>query len=218
LHTATFTGWASASLIAARLAALLAAGQPLAAQAVRAPIFAIEPGVVTLNAVSSTLNTGASTGLNLRFVAEFPTRIPWLTARVGTSFAPLGLSNGMREFNEPAFFYGPVIMLLPRDRTANWIELTLPLLGTYRLDESGEAERLYVHDVAIQGGFTIPIGDQLLRDMGGTWRRASLYGLIEQNLTPGRNFTTQRVDRFSPMFYYGVSIPLGRTSEPRDEP
>ena len=214
LHTATFTGWASASLIAA----LLAADQPLAAQAVRAPTFAIEPGVITMNAVSSTLNTGSSTGLNLRFVAQFPTRIPWLTVQVGTSFAPLGLSNGMREFNGPAFFYGPVIMLLPRDRTANWIELTLPVLGTYRLDETGEAERLYVHDVAIQGGFTVPIGDQLLRDMGGIWQRASLYGLVEQNLTPGRNFATQRVDRFNPMFYYGVSIPLGRTSQPRDEP
>ena len=214
MHTATFTGWASASLIAA----LLTADQPLAAQAVRAPTFAIEPGVITMNAVSSPLNTGSSTGLNLRFVAQFPTRIPWLTVQVGTSFAPLGLSNGMREFNEPAFFYGPVIMLLPRDRTANWIELTLPVLGTYRLDESGEAERLYVHEVAIQGGFTVPIGDQLLRDMGGIWQRASLYGLIEQNLTPSQNFATQRVDRFNPMFYYGVSIPLGRTSQPHDEP
>lgn len=191
------------------VAALIACSQSLAGQVVREPVFTFEPGVMTINSVSAPLPIGTSTGLNLRFAARFPTRIPWLTLEVGTSFAPLGLSNGLREFNEPSFFYGPVIMLLPRDRTANWIELTLPVLGAYRLDESGEAERLYVHDLVVQGAVTTPVGELLLRDMGRFWQRLSLYGVIEQNLTPARNFTTQRVDRFSPTFLYGVSIPIG---------
>ena len=181
-------------------------------------MFVFEPGVVTINAISAPLPTGSSTGLNLRFLALFPTSIPWLTVEVGTSFAPLGLSNGLRAFNEPSFFYGPVTMLLPRDRTANWIELTLPILGTYRLDENGEADRLYIHDLLVQSGITVPVGEKLMRDMGTFWSRLTLYGIIEQNLTPARNPSTQKVDRFNPAFFYGVSIPVGRPAQPRSEP
>jgi hypothetical protein len=198
-------------------ASLVATPRPLGSQIVRGPTFVFEPGVVTINSVSAPLPTGSSTGLNLRFLATFPTNIPWLTVQVGTSFAPLGLSNGLREFNEPSFFYGPVVMLLPRDRTANWVELTLPVLGTYRLDENGEADRLYVHDLAVQGGMIVPIGEKMMRDMGGFWEQLTLYGIVEQNLTPARNFSTRRIDRFNPMFFYGVSIPIGRTAGARGE-
>lgn len=198
-------------------ASLVAMPRPLRSQVVRAPTFVFEPGVVTINSISAPLPTGSSTGLNLRFLATFPTDIPWLTVQVGTSFAPLGLSNGLREFNEPSFFYGPVVMLLPRDRAANWVELTLPVLGTYRLDENGEADRLYVHDLAVQGGMIVPIGEKTMRDMGGFWEQLTLYGIVEQNLTPARNFSTRRVDRFNPVFFYGVSIPIGRSAGARGE-
>ena len=190
------------------LVTVLISAASLNAQIVHAPVFMFEPGVVTVNAISAPLPTGSSTGLNLRFLANFSTRIPWLTVEVGTSFAPLGLSNGQREFNEPTFFYGPIIMLLPRDRTKNWLELSLPILGTYRLDETGESDRLYVTDLLLQGTAVVPIGEHLLADMGAFWSRLTLYGIVEQNLTPSRNFTTQRVDRFNPTFLYGVSIPL----------
>ena len=179
---------------------------PLHGQALRGPTFVFEPGAVTVNSVSAPLPTGSSTGLNLRFLASFPTTIPWLTIEVGTSFAPLGLSNGQRELNEPTFFYGPNVMLLPRDRTRNWLELTLPVLGSYRLDENGEADRLYVNALVVQGVALVPIGQQLMSDMGRFWSRLTLYGIVEQNLTPSRNFTTRKVDRFSPTFLYGVSI------------
>jgi hypothetical protein len=184
---------------------------------IRPPAFVVEPGIITVNSVSAPLPTGSSTGLNLRFLAIAQTAIPWLTVEVGTSFAPFGLSNGLRAFNDPTFFYGPVVMLLPRDRTANWLELTLPVLGAYRLDENGEAERLYVNDLMIQGVAHVPIGRHLMKDMGPFWSRLTLYGTIEQNLTPSRNAATQRMDRFSPAFLYGVSIPIRGTSEPQRE-
>lgn len=197
---------------AALLAAFLSV-QPLSAQVVRAPVFMFEPGVITVNAVSAPLPTGSSTGLNLRFLANFVTRIPWLTIEVGTSFAPLGLSNGQHELNEPTFFYGPIVMVLPRDRTRNWLELSLPVLGAYRLDENGESDRLYVNDLVVQGAALVPVGQHLMADMGPFWSRLTLYGIIEQNLTPSRNFTTRRVDRFNPTFLYGVSIPLRGNSQ-----
>jgi hypothetical protein len=204
-----YTAWLPVSLAAMTVVAT----GPLSGQVLGTPTFVFEPGVMTINSTSAPLPTGASTGLNLRFLVQFPTRIPWLTMQVGTSFAPLGLSNGLRAFNEPSFFYGPVIMLLPRDRTREWIEVTLPVLGTYRLDENGDADRLYVHDLAVQSVVTVPLGQQLMRDMGGFWQRLTIYGIVEQNLTPARNFSTRRIDRFNPTFYYGVSIPIGRTAE-----
>lgn len=178
----------------------------LQGQASTGPTFLFEPGAITINSISAPLPNGASTGINLRLLASFPTSIPWLTVEVGTSIAPLGLSNGQRDRNEPTFFYGPNIMLLPRDRTRNWLELTLPILGSYRLDESDEANRLYVNALVVQGVALVPVGQQLMSDMGRFWSRLTLYGVVEQNLTPSRNFTTQKRDRFSPTFLYGVSI------------
>ena len=192
--------------------------RPVEAQTLRSPSFVLEPGIITLNSLSAPLPTGSSTGVNLRFLAVVPTSIPWLTLEVGTSFAPFGLSNGLRAFNNPTFFYGPVVMLLPRDRTANWIELSMPILGAYRLDETGEADRLYVNDLMMQGVVNIPIGQHLMKDMGPFWSRLILYGTVEQNLTPSRNVSTQRVDRFSPTFLYGVSIPIRGSAEPHREP
>lgn len=187
-------------------------------QALHAPRFVFEPGVITLNSVSAPLAIGSSTGLNLRFVAVLPTAIPWLSVQLGTSFAPFGLSNGLRAFNEPTFFYGPVTLLLPRDRTANWLDVTLPVLGAYRLDETGEEDRLYVNDLIIQGVATVPVGEKLMADMGSFWSRIALYAIVEQNLTPARDVNTQRVDRFNPTFQYGVSIPIGRQMTAPREP
>jgi hypothetical protein len=208
----------SAFIAVGLLLSLIASARPIACQALRAPTFVFEPGVVTINAVSAPLPTGASTGLNLRFLAVVPTSIPWLSIELGTSFAPLGLSNGLSAFNEPTFFYGPVVMLLPKDRTANWLELTLPVLGAYRLDENGEADRLYVNDLMIQGAGTVPIGQKLMRDMGSFWSRLTLYGVVEQNLTPARNFNTRKIDRFNPTFLYGVSIAIHGAKESAQAP
>ena len=188
------------------------------AQAIRAPTFSMDPGVITINSISAPVPNGSATGVNLRFLVNLQTAIPWLTLEVGTSFAPFGLSNGLRSFNEPTFFYGPVVMVLPRDRTANWIELSMPVLGAYRLDENGEADRLYVHDLFVQGAATVPLGSKLMADMGSFWSHIAVYGIIEQNLTPARNFTTRKLDRFNPTFLYGISIPVRGTSSRTREP
>lgn len=204
----------SPRLASALLAVLLPALRATEAQVLRQPAFFFEPGVVTVNAVSAPVPTGSSTGLNLRFLVLVPTAIPWLSAELGASVAPLGLSNGQGAFNEPTLFYGASIMLLPRDRTENWLELTMPVLVAYRLDENGDAKRLYVNDLVVQGGATMPIGQKLMADMGPFWSRLTLYGVMEQNLTPAPNFITRKVDRFNPTFLYGISIPILGRSRP----
>jgi hypothetical protein len=197
---------------------LLLRASALVAQTSRETTLWFEPGVMTVNSMSAPLPTGSSTGLNLRFLARIPTAIPWLSVEVGTSFAPLGLSNGQREFNEPTFFYGPTVMLLPRDRTSNWIELSLPVLGAYRLDETGQADRVYVNDLVVQGTALLPIGQKLMGDMGPFWSRLTVYGILEQNLTPARNEATRKVDRLNPTFLYGISIPIRTSRDPDHAP
>jgi len=192
---------------------VVALASPSEGQALRPPTFVLEPGIITTNSVSAPLPTGSSTGLNLRFLALVPTSIPWLTLEVGTSFAPFGLSNGLRAFNDPTFVYGPIVMLLPRDRTRNWLELTMPVLGAYRLDVNGDADRIYVNDLVIQTSAHVPVGQHLLKDMGPFWSRLTLYATAEQNLTPSRNASTEKYDRFNPTFLYGVSIPIRGGSE-----
>lgn len=194
--------------------AVTLAGRTVHGQRLRAPTFRFEPGIITVNAVSAPLPSGSSTGLNLRFVTEVLTGWSRLSLLVGTSFAPLGLSNGLRESNDPVFFYGLDTRVLPRDRTEGWIELSIPLLGTYHLDETGDSERLYVNDLVIQGEVVVPVGEKLLADMGRVWSRLTAYLIAEQNLTPGRILGTNEIDRFRPAFFYGASIPIGRSPEP----
>jgi len=61
---------------------VVGSARALAAQVIREPVLLFEPGVVTINAASAPLPTGSSTGLNLRFLAVFPTSIPWLSADI----------------------------------------------------------------------------------------------------------------------------------------
>lgn len=209
---------AAARAATTTFATIVATASTARGQFLKPPTFVVEPGIITVNAVSAPVPTGSSTGLNLRFLTVIPTSILWLSVEIGTSFAPLGLSNGQRALNEPAFFYGPIVMLLPRDRTANWVELSLPILGAYRLDETGEEDRLYVNDLVAQGVVTVPLGQQMMADMGRFWSRLTLYAIVEQNLTPSRNFTTRKIDRLNPTFLYGVSIALGKPAEDRGAP
>lgn len=65
-----------------------------------------------------------------------------------------------------------------------------------------------MNDLVRQGVVVVPIGLQLMGDMDAFWSRLTIYGIIEQSLTPSRNATTAKVDRFNPVFLYGVSIPL----------
>lgn len=199
------------------LGGCLALASPVQAQWLKAPVFRFEPGIITVNAVSAPLPSGSSTGLNLRFVTQVPTAVQWLSLLVGTSLAPLGLSNGLRASNDPTFFYGLQARVLPRRRTAGWLEFSVPVLGAYHLDETGDSERLYLNDLMLQGAVTAPIGNKLLADMGRVWSRLTVYLIAEQNLTPGRILGTNEIDRFRPTFFYGASIPVGRSLESAEE-
>jgi len=100
----------------------------------------------------------------------------------------------------------PVLLFEPGVVTINAASAPLPTGSSTGLN--GESDRLYVNDLVIQGAALFPIGQKWMADMGSLWSRLTIYGILEQNLTPSRNATTQKVDRLNPTFLYGVSIPI----------
>jgi len=100
----------------------------------------------------------------------------------------------------------PVLLFEPGVVTINAASAPLPTGSSTGLN--GESDRLYVNDLVIQGAALFPIGQKWMADLRSLWSRLTIYGIREQNLTPSRNATTQKVDRLNPTFLYGVSIPI----------
>jgi hypothetical protein len=184
------------------------------AQLLRPPEFSFEPGVITVNAVSPPNKLGSSTGLNLRFVATIPTQWSRVSVLIGTAIPPLGLSNGRDQENSPSFFYGITVPIITAERTNGWLDLNVPVLGLYELDNTGLSKRFYVNDFGIETTLKVNIGRKLMGDLGGFWSRFTAYLVVQQNLSPGRDVLTGRLDRFDPVLQYGVTIPIsGRRTD-----
>jgi hypothetical protein len=168
----------------------------------------LEPGLITLNAVSATSDSSSASGLNLRFVTLVPLGFAHVSLMLGTSFAPLGLSNGRQADNDPVFFFGAHVPVLRSEKTDGWVDLAFPVLGSYHRDATAQGPRSYVTDLVLESAVSLHLGRKLMGDLGRFWSGLSLYVLADQNLSPGRDSATGTRDRFNPVFQYGVSIPL----------
>ncbi len=199
------------------LAATLGAPGPAGAQQIGTPRFYVEPGMVTVDAVSPGHDFGPSSGFNMRFVTLVPTGWPLVRILLGTSFAPFGLSNSGRADNDPSFFYGVSVPVVTAAATRGWLDVAVPVFGLYRLRQAGErSRRSYTNDLVVEGAVFVHLGRTLLADLGGIWPRLSVYALADQSLTPSPSLLTPRRDRFSPIFQYGVSIPIGPAGPGRE--
>lgn len=187
----------------------IALARPTQAQLLGEPTVLLQPGLLTRDAVSAIDDDDAATGFLLRLFVEVPTRWRHLDLLFGTTLAPIGLSNGRGSENAAAFYYGASVVPVRFTQTDGWFELGIPLLGYFHYDEIGDARRLFVNDLVAHGSLTLRLGEKMLGDIGGWWSRVSVYAVLEQNLTPGRDPVTARRDRFAPAFHYGLSIPLG---------
>ena len=188
------------------------------AQFIKAPEFAFEPGLISVNTVSPPAGFPPGTGFNFRFLVRFPTsstrRVNFL---LGARFAPYGTSNGGTFDNEAAIFYGIDIPILDDAWTRGWLTANVPLFFSYQQGGGGNKnQRPFGQDIVAEAAFAVPFGQKLLRDIGPVWSRLGLYLRIDQNLTPN-NYTIIgvggeelhfRADRWSPSFQYGVVIPL----------
>ena len=179
-----------------------------------APVFLLQPGMVSADFVSAPAGDPATTGFNLRFAGIVSTSSRWLTLIVGGSVTPYGTSGtSRRNSNAPVLFLGNIFPVLRAGRTSGWLSIDVPIMLTYTSGGGGEHNaRLYGRDVAMEGAFTLHLGRKLLSGFGGPLARLRVYGLLDQVLTPNRDQFGQ-VDRFNPVAYYGITLPFGTSRE-----
>jgi hypothetical protein len=158
----------------------------------------------------------STTGFNLRFATMVYTRSQWITPIVGASVTPYGSSGvSRRNTNTPILFAGNVFPLLSAKHTDGWVSLDLPVLLTYTFGGGGQRNpRIYGRDVVVQGSLDIHAGKKIFGEFGGTLSRLRVYALMEQSLTPNRRAFDDALDRFNPVAYYGITLPIGARRDP----
>lgn len=197
------------------LFALVLGGGILRAQTT-GPVLLLQPGMASADFLSAPEGDPSTTGFNLRFATMVYTRSSWITPIVGASVTPYGSSGiSRRNTNTPILFAGNVFPLLSARHTDGWVSLSIPVLLTYTFGGGGQRNpRIYGRDVVVQGSLDILAGKKIFGEFGGTLSRLRVYALIEQNLTPNRRAFDDTLDRFNPVAYYGITLPIGTEREP----
>ena len=211
--------FAGRHIAVAWLAAITSVGLSTSAraQAESGPILQLQPGMRTADFMSAPNGVSSATGFVLRFVTRLPTRQPWLIPVIGASFTPYGTTGtGDRDTDAPTLFAGNVFPLISPGRTSGWLTVEMPILIVHNPGAGHTGNpRDYGRDLVIQAVMYVHVGARVFREFGPAWSRLDLYVLIEQNLTPNKDATTGRADRFNPVALFGGSISLGGSS-PRD--
>lgn len=180
------------------------------------PVLLLQPGMASADFLSAPEGDPSTTGFNLRFATMVYTRSRWVTPIVGASVTPYGSSGvSRRNTNTPILFAGNVFPLLSAKHTDGWVSLDLPVLLTYTFGGGGQRNpRIYGRDVMVQGSLDIHAGKKIFGEFGGTLSRLRVYALMEQSLTPNRRAFDDTLDRFNPVAYYGITLPIGARREP----
>jgi hypothetical protein len=203
--------WRARALQTTASAAWLVAAPAAGAQSPSAPVFLLQPGLVSADFISAGPDVTSTTGFNLRFETRFPTRTAWLTPFVGASVAPYGMSGpGGRALNTPVLFLGNIFPLVRDRRTAGWLTLELPVFVSHSYGGGSENEtRLYGPDLHLQLAAFLHVGRKVLHEFGPNWTRLDVYAFLDQDLTPNPDAVSGRRDRFNPAALFGLSLTIG---------
>jgi hypothetical protein len=182
----------------------------------RGPVLLLQPGMASADFLSAPQGEPSTTGFNLRVAALVYTSRRWITPILGASVTPYGSSGASRRnTNTPVLFVGNVFPVISRSRTAGWASFDVPVLLTYTFGGGGAGNpRIYGRDLAVQTALTLHAGRKLLSDFGGALARLQVYAIAEQTLTPNRRTPDRPIDRFNPVVYYGLTIPVGSERDP----
>ena len=185
---------------------------PRPAHAQRGPVFELQPGLTVFDFLSVPEGTLTNTAFSVRFATRFPTGLNWLTPVFGAVLLPYGSTeNTVRNHDAPTLFFGNIFSLLPGERTAGWLSIEVPLLLTHSPGAGPTgAVRDYGRDLVILPTVYLHIGARALREFGTVWSRLSVFGQLEQNLTPNKDPATGDRDFFNPIATIGLSLFLGR--------
>ena len=182
-----------------------------AVQAQRGPVFELQPGLAVSDFISVPEGTLTNTAFSLRFATRFPTTLKWLTPVVGAVFLPYGSTeNTVRNTDAPTLFAGNIFPVLPESRTGGWLSIEVPLLIAHSPGTGPTGNvRDYGRDLVIVPTVYLHVGARALPEFGTVWSRMSIFGQLEQNLTPNKAPDTNRRDFFNPVATVGLSLTLG---------
>ena len=185
-----------------------------AAHAQRGPVFELQPGLAVSDFISVPEGTLTNTAFSLRFATRFPTKLKWLTPVIGAVFLPYGSTeNTVRNTDAPTLFAGNIFSLIPAARTGGLLSIEVPLLIAHSPGAGPTGNiRDYGRDLVIIPTVYLHVGARALREFGTVWSRLSVFGQLEQNLTPNRAPDTNKRDFFNPIATIGLSLIIGGSS------
>lgn len=179
------------------------------------PEFELQPGMAVSDFVSVPEGTVTNTAFSVRFATRFPTKMKWFTPVIGAVFLPYGSTeNTIRNTDAPTIFAGNIFPLLSSTKTAGWLSIELPLVIAHApgTGPSGNV-RDYGRDIVILPTAYLHLGARALREFGSVWSRLTVFGQLEQTLTPNRDFSTGGGrDFFNPIVTVGASLKIGGSS------
>ena len=168
------------------------------------PVFLLQPGMFTANAVKPPDGAMSSSELNLRFLTVLPTPSKYLVLVSGLSFQPLADGAG----NSPAAFYGLIVPLpFVTAVTHGWIGMSLDAIGLYAagLGATMDAPTRYGHELLGEVALQLNIGPKLFSKAPDPISGMNLYVLADQLITGPNDF--------NPALLYGITVPLAPWSK-----
>ena len=165
----------------------------------KAPVFVLQPGGVTANAISAPDGLDATTAFNARFATVLPTASPWFQGVFGAQVATGGNAG------TPNIFYGGIIPIVPiNTATGGMFTVSLDPLGVTTF--GGKNGTFFFGELALG----LAVGRMMFANMGPMWSGLGAYFLIDQQLSgPLPRDENGDADRFRPILLYGLNIPLG---------
>jgi hypothetical protein len=189
--------------------ALLGAFAPAAASAqemsdnntsfFKAPVFVLQPGGVTADAISAPDGVESTTSFNARFATVLPSSSPWFAGVFGAQVQTGGHAT------TPNIFYGGIIPIAPLSAATNgMLSLSVDPLGVTFF--GGNNGTFFVGELA----FGLAVGKMMFANMGPMWSGLGAYFLIDQQISgPLPRDENGDKDRFRPVLLYGLNIPVG---------
>ena len=186
--------------IGARVALMLGVTAPAMAQDrdsdemgfFRAPVFVLQPGLVT------PFSEGATTEFNARVVTAIPLAIPRTTLVAIVQFTPLADNALGGHANSPSFVYGPVVNLVDQRLWSFDVD------GLFAYGPAATGNSDYTHKFLFEGDLSFKLG-KALSSGNSQWNNLSVYAFLAYVVT-GLPDGVESRDRM--VLLSGLSLPL----------
>ena len=165
----------------------------------RPPVFLLMPGALTTNVISAPEGIDSHTEFNARFMTVIPTATPWFSLVGGVQWAV----RQEAQAHPPIVFYGAIFNIAPLTNLTNGLlAFSIDPLGV----TTPGAEGGTTTDFFLEGAVVFNIGALIATN--SPFKGASIYFLVDQNITPDDPPGGGDPDRFNPVLLYGIALPI----------